>query len=109
MRNGSVQVDVALDGGLPPGARPDLSVDGRIRIARLDNVLSVGRPALAKADGDLSLFRLDAGGDTATRVPVRVGAASVDRVQVLRGLKAGDRVILSDTSQWDKYDRIKLK
>jgi hypothetical protein len=72
-------------------------------------VLSVGRPALAKADSDLSLFRLDAGSDTATRVPVRIGAASVDRVQVLRGLKAGDQVILSDTSQWDKYDRIKLK
>ncbi|MEI7035778.1 efflux RND transporter periplasmic adaptor subunit [Fulvimonas yonginensis] len=109
VRNGSVQVDVALQGRLPPGARPDLSVDGRIRIARLDGVLSVGRPALAKADGDLSLFRLDAGGDTATRVPVRIGAASVDRVQVLRGLKAGDRVILSDTSQWDGYDRIRIR
>lgn len=109
VRNGSVQVDVALDGRLPPGARPDLSVDGRIRIARLDNVLSVGRPALAKADSDLSLFRFDPAGDTATRVPVRIGAASVDRVQVLRGLKAGDRVILSDTSQWDGYDRIRIE
>jgi RND family efflux transporter MFP subunit len=109
VRNGSVQVDVALAGRLPPGARPDLSVDGRIRIARLDNVLSVGRPALAKADGDLSLFRLDAAGATATRVPVRIGAASVDRVQVLRGLAAGDRVILSDTSQWDGYDRIRVE
>lgn len=109
VRNGSVLVDVDLAGKLPPGARPDLSVDGRIRIARLQNVLSVGRPALAHADSDLSLFRLDPSGDTATRVPVRIGVASVDRVQVLRGLKAGDRVILSDTSQWDKYDRIKLK
>lgn len=109
VRNGSVQVDVDLTGELPPGARPDLSVDGRIRIARLDNVLSVGRPALAHADGDLSLFRLDPSGDKATRVPVRIGVASVDRVQVLLGLKAGDRVILSDASQWDKYDRIKLK
>ncbi|MBD8871319.1 HlyD family efflux transporter periplasmic adaptor subunit [Rhodanobacter sp. DHB23] len=109
VRNGSVQVDVALTGKLPPGARPDLSVDGRILIAQLHDVLSVGRPALAQADADLSLFRLDADGDTATRVPVRIGAASVDRVQVLRGLKAGDRVILSDASQWDKYDRIKLK
>ena len=109
VRNGSVQVDVALIGALPPGARPDLSVDGRIRIARLDHVLSVGRPALARADGDLSLFRFDPAGDTATRVPVRVGAASVDRVQVLRGLKAGDRVILSDTSQWDGYDRIRVE
>lgn len=106
---GSVQVDVHLKGKLPPGARPDLSVDGRIRIARLGNVLSVGRPALAKADSDIGLFRLDPGSDIATRVPVRIGATSVDRVQILRGLKAGDRVILSDTSQWDKYDRIRVK
>ncbi|HEX7341232.1 MAG TPA: HlyD family efflux transporter periplasmic adaptor subunit [Rhodanobacteraceae bacterium] len=106
--NGSVQVDVHLTGKLPPGARPDLSVDGRIRIALLKNVLSVGRPALAKADSDISLFRLGADG-VATRVPVRVGATSVDRVQVLRGLKAGDQVILSDTSQWDNYNRIKVK
>ena len=109
VRDGSVQVDVALVGKLPPGARPDLSVDGRIRIAELHDVLSVGRPALAKSDGDLSLFRLDAGGDTATRVPVRIGAASIDRVQVLRGLKAGDQLVLSDTSQWDKYDQIKIE
>ena len=109
VRNGSVQVDVTLGGKLPPGARPDLSVDGRIRIAELHNVLSVGRPTLAKADGDLSLFHLDPGGDTATRVPVRIGTASVDRVEILHGLKAGDQLILSDTSQWDKYDRIKLK
>lgn len=106
--DGSVQVDVRLDGKLPSGARPDLSVDGRIRIAQLKNVLSVGRPALAKPDSDISLFRLDADG-VATRVPVRVGATSVDRVQVLKGLKAGDRVILSDASQWDDYDRIKVK
>jgi HlyD family secretion protein len=109
VRNGSVQIDVALTGKLPAGARPDLSVDGRIRIAQLDHVLSVGRPALAKPDSDLSLFRFDPAGDTATRVPVRVGAASVDRVQVLRGLNAGDRVILSDTSQWDGYDRIRIE
>ncbi|RAP59571.1 HlyD family efflux transporter periplasmic adaptor subunit [Oleiagrimonas sp. MCCC 1A03011] len=106
--DGSVQVDVRLLGKLPPGARPDLSVDGRIRIAQLKNVLSVGRPALAKADSDISLFRLDGDGGTATRVPVRVGATSVDRVQVLRGLKAGDKVILSDASQWDGYDRIRV-
>jgi multidrug efflux pump subunit AcrA (membrane-fusion protein) len=109
VRDGSVQVDVTLGGTLPPGARPDLSVDGRIRIALLRNVLSSGRPALAKADGDISLFRLDPSGRTATRVPVRIGAASVDRVQILHGLKAGDQVILSDTSQWDKYDKIKVE
>lgn len=107
VRDGSVQIDVRLTGALPPGSRPDLSVDGRIRVATLDNVLSVGRPALAKADSDISLFRLDASG-VATRVPVRIGAASVDRVQILRGLKAGDQVILSDTSQWDSYERIRV-
>ena len=109
VRNGSVQVDVVFAGALPPGARPDLSVDGRIRITELHHVLSAGRPALAKADGELSLFRLDPGGDTATRVTVRIGVASVDRVEILRGVKAGDQLILSDTGQWDKYDRIKLK
>lgn len=107
VRDGSVQIDVRLTGKLPPGSRPDLSVDGRIRVATLDNVLSVGRPALAKADSDISLFRLDKSG-VATRVPVRIGAASVDRVQILRGLKTGDQVILSDTSQWDSYDRIRV-
>jgi multidrug efflux pump subunit AcrA (membrane-fusion protein) len=109
VRDGSVRVDVTLAGALPPGARPDLSVDGRIRIAELHDVLSVGRPALAAAGSDLSLFRLEPDGDTATRVPVRIGSASVDRVQVLRGLKTGDKVILSDTSQWDKYDRLRLR
>lgn len=109
VRDGSVQVDVRLTGKLPPGARPDLSVDGRIRIATLDNVLSVGRPALARANSDMSLFRLDPSSNVATRVPVRIGAASVDRVQILRGLKPGDQVILSDTSQWDKYDQIKVE
>lgn len=109
VRDGSVRVDVTLAGALPPGARPDLSVDGRIRIAELHDVLSVGRPALAAAGSDLSLFRLEPDGDTATRVPVRIGSASVDRVQVLRGLKTGDKVILSDTSQWDKYDRLCLR
>jgi multidrug efflux pump subunit AcrA (membrane-fusion protein) len=109
VRNGSVQVDVGLLSQLPPGARPDLSVDGRIRVALQRDVQSVGRPALAQANHDVSLFRLDPSGKTATRVPVRVGAVSVDRVQVLRGLQPGDQVILSDTSQWDKYDRIRIR
>lgn len=109
VRNGSVQVDVGLTSALPSGARPDLSVDGNIRIATLDNVLSVGRPALAQNNSDISLFRLDPSGDTATRVPVRIGVASVDRVQVMQGLNTGDQVILSDASQWDKYDRIRVR
>ncbi|NII09862.1 HlyD family efflux transporter periplasmic adaptor subunit [Oleiagrimonas sp. C23AA] len=107
--DGSVRVDVHLSSPLPPGARPDLSVDGRILVARLAHVLSVGRPAQAKAHGDISLFRLDPASGIATRVPVRIGAVSVDRVQVLHGLKAGDQVILSDTSQWDGYDRIRVE
>jgi HlyD family secretion protein len=109
VRNGSVQVDVDFDDKLSAGARPDQSVDGRIRITQLADVLSVGRPALARADSDISLFRVDPSGDTATRLPVRIGVASVDRVQLLRGLRVGDQVILSDTSQWDKYDRIRVK
>jgi HlyD family secretion protein len=107
--DGSVQMDVTPSGVLPAGARPDLSVDSRIRIAKLDQVLSLGRPAQVEANSEVGLFRLDASGDTATRVKVRVGATSVDRVQLLQGLQPGDRVILSDTSQWDKYDRIRMK
>lgn len=109
VRNGSVQVDVALTGELPAGARPDLSVEGRIRVALHRNVLSVGRPPLAQANRQLSLFRLDPGGKTASRVQVRTGAISVDQVQVLEGLKQDDQVILSDISQWDKSDRIRLQ
>jgi multidrug efflux pump subunit AcrA (membrane-fusion protein) len=109
VRDGSVQVDVRLDGTLPPGSRPDLSVDGRIRVATLDHVLSVGRPSQAKAGADITLFRLDPSAGVATRVPVRIGAASVDRVEITRGLAVGDQVILSDTSQWDRYDKIRVK
>jgi multidrug resistance efflux pump len=107
--DGSVQVDVTPSGALPPGARPDLSVDGRIRIAELKQVLSLGRPAQVEPNSEVGLFRLDPSGDTATRVKVRVGATSVDRVQLLQGLQPGDRIILSDTSQWDKYDRLRLR
>jgi multidrug resistance efflux pump len=107
--DGSVQVDVTPTGTLPAGARPDLSVDGRIRIAKLDQTLSLGRPAQVEANSEVGLFRLDASGNTATRIKVRVGATSVDRVQLLQGLQAGDRVVLSDTSQWDKYDRLRLR
>jgi multidrug efflux pump subunit AcrA (membrane-fusion protein) len=107
--DGSVQVDVTLNGKLPAGARPDLSVDGRIRIAELTQTLSLGRPAQVEARSVVGLFRLDPTGDTASRVKVGVGAVSVDRVQILQGLQPGDRVILSDTSQWDKYDRLRVR
>ncbi len=108
VHDGSVRVDVDLLGALPSGARPDLSVEGRIQITRLHDVLSMGRPAMGQPDAEILLFRLGPHGDTATRVPVRLGAASIDRVQVLGGLAAGDRVILSDTSLWDKYNRIRV-
>ena len=106
--NGTRTVDVALDGPLPPGAVPQLSVDGTIDLAHLNDVLYVGRPALGNENSTLSLFKLDPDGKGATRVPVKVGRASVNNIQVLEGLKEGDTVILSDMSRWDNVDRIRL-
>jgi HlyD family secretion protein len=107
--NGTVQVDVDLVGALPAGARPDLSVDGTIEIERLANVLYVGRPAYGQPESDTTLFRIDPKSGVATRVPVRLGRASVTVIEVNRGLAEGDQVVLSDTAQWDKYDRLKLQ
>ena len=106
--NGTVTVDVRLTGELPKGARPDLSVDGTIDLERLDNVVYVGRPAFGQENSTISLFKLDPDGKGATRVPVKVGRASVNTIQVLEGLKPGDTVILSDMSRWDNTDRIRL-
>jgi HlyD family secretion protein len=106
--NGTRTVDVTLDGPLPPGAVPQLSVDGTIDLALLKNVLYVGRPALGNENSTLSLFRVDADGNSATRVPVKVGRASVNNIQVLEGLNVGDTVILSDMSRWDGVDHIRL-
>jgi multidrug efflux pump subunit AcrA (membrane-fusion protein) len=107
--NGTVTVDVELLGALPPGARPDLSVDGTIDLERMVDVLYVGRPALGSENSTLSLFKVDPDGKGATRVPVKVGRASVNSIQVLEGLKEGDTVILSDMSRWDAVDRIRLE
>ena len=106
--NGTVQVDVDFDAPLPPGARPDLSVDGVVEIERLADVLYVGRPAFGQPGTQATIFRLDADSNIAQRVPVKLGRASVSLIEIEQGLKQGDRVILSDTSQWDEYDRIKL-
>jgi RND family efflux transporter MFP subunit len=106
--NGTVTVDVALDGPLPPGARPDLSVDGTIDLEHLNDVLNVGRPALGNENSTLSLFKVDPDGKGAVRVPVKVGRASVNSIQVIEGLKEGDTVILSDMSREDTVDRIRL-
>ncbi len=106
--NGTVTVDVELTGALPQGARPDLSVDGTISLDRMGNVLHVGRPAFGNENSTISLFRVTPDGKEAVRVPVQVGRASVNAIQVLSGLKEGDTVILSDMSRWDNVDRVRL-
>jgi multidrug resistance efflux pump len=106
--NGTVTVDVELAGALPLGARPDLSVDGTIDLDRMADVLFVGRPAFGNENSTISLFKLGADGKTAVRVPVKVGRASVNSIQVMEGLRDGDTVILSDMSRWDNTDRIRL-
>jgi RND family efflux transporter MFP subunit len=109
VQNGTVTVDVELAGALPPGARPDLSVDGTIDLDRMADVLYVGRPALGNENSTISLFRLSPDGTTAARVPVKVGRASVNSIQVLEGLQPGDTVILSDMSRWDSNDRLRIE
>ncbi len=109
VQGGTVTVDVALDGPLPRGARPDLSVDGTIEIERLDNVLYVGRPAYGQAESRVGLFRVEEGGRSAVRVNVRLGRSSVNTIEVVDGLKEGDVVILSDMSAWDSVDRVRLQ
>jgi RND family efflux transporter MFP subunit len=107
--NGTVTVDVELEGALPQGARPDLSVDGTIDLDRMADVLYVGRPALGNENSTISLFRLSPDGTSAVRVPVKVGRASVNSIQVLEGLQPGDNVILSDMSRWDSNDRLRIE
>jgi HlyD family secretion protein len=107
--NGTVTVDVALDGPLPGGARPDLSVDGTVLISHLGNTLHVGRPAFGQSYSTVGLFMLVDGGKEAVRTQVKVGEASVNEIQILRGLHVGDQVILSDMSRWDAFDRIRLQ
>ncbi|HKP73297.1 MAG TPA: efflux RND transporter periplasmic adaptor subunit [Pyrinomonadaceae bacterium] len=107
-QQGTVTVDVALDAALPQGARPDLSVDGTIELERLENVLYVGRPAFGQSQSTVGMFKLEPGGQFATRVTVKLGRSSVNTVEILEGLQEGDQVILSDTSQWDAFNRIRL-
>jgi HlyD family secretion protein len=107
--NGTRTVDVSLDGDLPKGAVPDLSVDGTIELERLPDVLFMGRPAFGQEQSTVTLFKIDSDGTYANRTQVKLGVSSVSTVEVLSGLKVGDRVILSDMSQYDAYDRVKLK
>ncbi len=105
---GTVGVDVILEGALPPGARPDLSVDGNIELERLADVVYMGAPAFGQENSTVSLFKLNADGSEAERVTVKLGKRSVNQVEILEGLKPGDQVILSDTSAQDGFDRIRL-
>jgi HlyD family secretion protein len=106
--NGTVTVDVDLDAPLPKGARPDLSIDGTIELERLENVLYVGRPVQGQTDTKVGLFKVVERGNSAIRVPVRLGRSSVTTIEILEGLQIGEQVILSDMSQWDTSDRIRL-
>jgi HlyD family secretion protein len=108
VQNGTVTVDVMLPAELPRGARPDLSVDGTIQLERLDDVVYVGRPAFGQEKSKVGIFKLDTSGSYAMRTPVTLGRSSVNTIEIVSGLQPGDRVILSDMSQWDANDRIKL-
>lgn len=109
VQNGTVQVEAALEGELPRGARPDLSVDGTIEIERLTDVMHVGRPAYGQAESTVGLFRLEADGSNAVRVNVKLGRSSVNTIEVVQGLNVGDRVIISDMSQFDSAERVRLR
>ncbi len=107
-QNGTVGVDVSLDGDLPKGARAALSVDGTIELERLENILYMGRPVHGTENSQITLFKYEEDGKAAVRVPVRLGRSSVSTVEILDGLKEGDRVILSDMSAWDNVERVRI-
>jgi HlyD family secretion protein len=108
VQSGTVTVDVKLDGALPQGARPDLSVDGTIELEHLESVVYVGRPAFGQPSSTVGLFRLEPDGKGAMRVQVKLGRTSVNTIEVMEGLQVGNQVILSDMSAWDAYDRVRL-
>ncbi|MEJ2338120.1 MAG: HlyD family efflux transporter periplasmic adaptor subunit [Gemmatimonadales bacterium] len=108
VQNGSVLVEVRLEGTPPPGARPDLSVDGTIRIESIEDVLFLGRPVYGQAHSTVGLFKLTDSGDEAVRVTARLGRTSVNLVEVVDGLSEGDRIILSDMSRWDDVERVRI-
>ncbi len=106
--NGTVTVDVKLEGPLPRGARPDLSVDGTIELERLDDVLYVGRPVQGQPESTISVFKVINGGKEAVRVAIKLGRSSVSTIEILEGLQTGDQIVLSDMSAWDNHERVKL-
>jgi HlyD family secretion protein len=108
VEQGTVKVDAAIDGELPRGARPDLTVDGTIELERLNDVVYVGRPAFGQENNTVGIFKLVSGSSDAVRTPVKLGRSSVNSIEIVSGLQPGDQVILSDTSAWDSHDRIRL-
>lgn len=108
VQNGTVLVDVTIVNELPRGARPDLSVDGTIELERLNDVVYVGRPAFGQEKSTVGIFKLATEGNEALRTQVQLGRSSVNTIEIVQGLQPGDRVILSDMSQWDANDRIRL-
>ncbi len=106
--NGTVTVDVKLEGALPDGARPDLSVDGVIELERLADVVYVGRPVFGQPNSQITLFKLEEDGKGANRIPVKLGRTSVNTIEIVEGLRVGDQVVLSDMSAWDAQNRIRL-
>lgn len=109
VQSGTVTVDITITGALPDGARSDLSVDGTVEIENLKDVLYVGRPVQGQSESTIGLFKLVNDGSEAVRVNVKLGKSSVNTVEILDGLKVGDKVILSDMSQWDAYDHVRLR
>jgi HlyD family secretion protein len=108
-QGGTVGVDVTLDEPLHPGDRPDLSVDGTIELEQLNNVVYMSRPAFGQENSAITIFKLTPDGNEAVRTPVKLGKAAVTTIEVREGLKPGDQVILSDMSQYDSYDRVRVK
>src|SRR5690606_29408366 len=108
-QGGSVEAEVAIEGELPRGARAQLSVDGTIEIERLADVMFVGRPAYGQAESTVGLFKLDEDGSTATRVNVQLGRSSVNTIEIKNGLQVGDRVVISDMTQYDQDSKVRIK
>ena len=109
VQNGTRTVDVALEGDLPSGAVPDLSVDGTIDLERIANALFMARPTFGAENGTIGVFKFEPDGKTASRVQVTIGRSSVSSVEILQGLREGDEVVLSDMSRWEQYERIRLE
>lgn len=109
VENGTVAVDIRFIDPLPDGARPDLTVEGVVEFERLPNVIKVKRPASSRPESQMTIFKIIDDSGTALRVPISYGKASVSQIEVVEGLAAGDRVILSDMSEWDEHDRIRIQ